>query len=262
MKNNKHLSRAVQLATLGLALGLASGYANAALQARYLDGSSTANAYYDTDLNITWLADANYGATANYGTTTTVDFPGTGFFTFDQANTWASSLSFSGTGASSGWRLPTAAPVGSAPNYNFSFNGSTDNGYNITASGNEMAHLFYTTLAIPAACSTSSTNVCDFQPGGVGSGASTDPFFNVQPYFYWTGTENANESNKAIAFNWADGYQDPEQTKPNYAYAFAVHNGDVGSLAPTAAVPEADTWAMLIAGLGLVGVMTRRRVSV
>ena len=56
----------------------------------------------------------------------------------------------------------------------------------------------------------------------------------------------------AWAFGFSDGYQ-PAGYKGSGFYALAVSPGDV------AAVPEADTWAMLLAGLGLVGVATRRR---
>jgi hypothetical protein len=272
MKSKQHLTHVVKLAALTVALGLASGHANAALQARYFDGSSSPSAYYDTDLNITWLADANYGATAGYGTISTVDYPGSGFFTWDQANTWASSLSFTANGnAISDWRLPTVSPIaGGAYNYVFAYDGSTDNGYNISApgtanagaKGSELAYLAYNELGIPSACAvgmSTTADSCDFQPGGVTNVGSTDPFFNIQNYFYWTGTANGDESNKAFSFDFRDGFQYAQQNKLEYGYAMAVANGDVGSATPIAAVPEADTWAMLLAGLGLVGMMARRR---
>ena len=51
----------------------ASGAANAALIGRDLDGDlATFEAYFDTDLNVTWLADANVN----------------GRMTWAQANTW------------------------------------------------------------------------------------------------------------------------------------------------------------------------------
>jgi hypothetical protein len=39
--------------------------------------------------------------------------------------------------------------------------------------------------------------------------------------------------------------------------AIAVHEGDIG--AAVTAVPEPETYAMLLAGLGLVGLARRRR---
>ena len=51
---------------------------------------------YDDVLNITWLQDANYAMTSGYDTD--------GRMTWEQANTWATTLVYGGTG---GWRLPT-----------------------------------------------------------------------------------------------------------------------------------------------------------
>jgi MYXO-CTERM domain-containing protein len=38
-------------------------------------------------------------------------------------------------------------------------------------------------------------------------------------------------------------------------------NGTLSFASPVSAVPEADTWAMLLAGLGMLGAMVRRRVG-
>jgi hypothetical protein len=99
------------------------GAAQAALQARDLDNNTFTDAYYDTVLNITWLADAN----AN------------GPMTWNVADTWANAL---GVGGYNDWRLPATLPVnGIALNTStFSNNGSTDIGYGGTAS--EMGHLY------------------------------------------------------------------------------------------------------------------------
>ena len=89
-------------------MGLASP-AQAKLVAR-LDGQ----AVFDTDLNITWLANAN----AN------------GWMSWDQANTWAAGLN---VGGFTGWRLPTALNAdGSGPDEEW------------WVSGSELGHLYYT----------------------------------------------------------------------------------------------------------------------
>lgn len=50
-----------------LIAGLFSSAANATLLGRDLDGNaSTAEAFFDTVLNITWLGDANYARTSGY----------------------------------------------------------------------------------------------------------------------------------------------------------------------------------------------------
>jgi hypothetical protein len=91
-------------ALLVVVLGAAS-VADAALVSR-LDGQ----ALYDTDLDITWLADANANG-----------------LTWLQANAWAAGVTVGG----SGWRLPTA---------------DTSCGFAYNCTSGEMGHLFYNEL--------------------------------------------------------------------------------------------------------------------
>src|SRR5208337_74912 len=100
------------LALVFMAAGaILAGTAKAAL----IDNGN--NLIYDTALNITW-----------YDPAPTV-------MTWNMANTWAAGLTVGGTTAGT-WTLPTTLPVnGSTYNYNWSYNGSTDVGYNISAPG-------------------------------------------------------------------------------------------------------------------------------
>ena len=245
-------ARAICIAPLALAL--VSGAAQAALQGRDLNGSAASfEAYYDTALNITWLADANYVSTSKFD----ID----GKMTWTAANTWAANLSFVDTTnhiTYDNWRLPNVNPVnGSTFNYSNSYDGSTDLGYNISEQGtvfagstaNEMAHLFYNTLDNKGYCPVS-TNCSPLQTG---SGLSnTGPFTNLKAGYYWSALEYAPSTNGAWFFDLEFGFQ-ASSVKSNGFYALAVSPGDV------ATVPEADTWAMLLAGLGLVGVGVSRR---
>lgn len=246
-------TRALCIAPLALALSLLSGTAQAALQGRDLNGSAASfEAYYDTELNVTWLADANSARTSGYDAD--------GKMTWAAANTWAANLSFIDAVNNityDNWRLPTVNPInGSSFNDSNSYNGSTDLGYNISEQGtvyagstaNEMAHLFYNTLDNKGYCPVS-TNCSTAQ---VGWGLSTGPLTNLQASYYWSGLEYAPRTNSALLFNFGLGYQAPE-VKSSGFYALAVSPGDI------AAVPEADTWAMLLAGLGLVGGAGLRR---
>ena len=54
---------------------------------------------YSTDLNITWLQNANYPLTSGYDAD--------GFMTWNEAMTWAANLSYGGY---EDWRLPTFDP--------------------------------------------------------------------------------------------------------------------------------------------------------
>ena len=88
---------------------------HAALVGRDLDGNlTTAEAYYDTDANLTWLANANAAGTT---------------MSWANANAWAAGLDIDGTAGADGWRLPAS---------------DTCVGYNCT--GSEMGNLFYNVL--------------------------------------------------------------------------------------------------------------------
>lgn len=87
-------------------------------------------AVYDTDLDITWLADANAGAGSKFdnGDSTT-----DGRMDLNNANAWAASINIEGV---TGWRLPTA--------FNSDGSGICD-GFDCT--GSEMGHMFYIELS-------------------------------------------------------------------------------------------------------------------
>jgi hypothetical protein len=237
---------------LALLTGLTlSGAAQAALHDR---GSGL---IFDDVLNITWLADANYAKTSNYDAD--------GRMTWANAVTWADTLVYHDSVRNvdyGDWRLPTMVDTGS-PGCNFAYSG-TDCGYNVqTVSGStvysELAHMYYNNLGFKGYFSPTGTYQSDFGIFGNGIyGGERDglgpngAIVNLQSYVYWSGTEYAPNSGGAWYFYTNYGYQDAFYKNVDY-YAWAVRPGDV------AAVPEADTWAMLLAGLGLVGVAARRR---
>jgi hypothetical protein len=76
---------------------------------------------------------------------------------------------------------------------------------------------------------------------------------NLQSYAYWSGTAYAPDPTYyAWPFDTDGGYQGHRNQDSEY-YAWAVRPGDV------APVPEPETYAMLLAGLGLLGVGAKRR---
>ncbi|MHB8744172.1 MAG: Lcl domain-containing protein [Sulfuricaulis sp.] len=197
------------------------------LQARYLGGSATPDAYYDTTLNITWLADANSAGTM-------MDWP--------TANTWAANLNVNGV---TGWSLPTMNDP-NANCYTITYAGEPC-GYN-NPSTSELAHMFYTTLGNKGYFDASGN------PQAVYGLTNTGPFSNVQSNFYWSATEYPN-TNEAWGVNSFNGYQYPSGKATNL-YAWAVHTGDVGA----SAVPvPAAVWLFSSGLLGLIGVSSKRR---
>ena len=217
------------------------------LEGRDLDGNTaTYEAYYDTTLDITWLADANAAGTT---------------MTWTNANAWAGELDVNGI---TGWRLPTVTPVnGTSFNLTLSTDGSTDRGTATTTtdgtdggwrdgSGNpvsEMGHMFYVTLGNRGGCDPT-------QPwcsGQSGSGLSnTGPFSNVQSLSYWSGS--ALGSSSAWDFRFGNGFQD-NVGKTSDLFAWAVRSGDVSAVPVPAAV-----WLFGSGLLGLLGVARRKKV--
>lgn len=216
------------------------------LQGRDLDGNlATFEAYYDTVLDITWLADRTI------------------WNTWAAANAWAAGLDINGI---TGWRLPVTNPVnGSAYNYSIANDGSADRGYNISAqgtayagsTGSELAHMFYNTLG----------NVGYYDTNGSSTGCFVWPNFcasNSGPFggwsdTYWSATEHATDS--AWYFHGGYGYQSFTD-KTTQLFAWAVHSGDVGTPAPGSApaVPvPATVWLFGSGLLGLVGMGRKRR---
>ncbi len=253
------MNKPLQVLTLIAALGV-SGAAHAApvsgqgtwettLQARDFDGNTaTIEGYYDTSLNITWLANANYAGT---------------WMTWANANTWASGLKFLNNYKNTsitGWRLPTTGPVnGSAFNYNYSSNGSTDYAYNISApgsaypgsTGSEMAHMFYITLG-----DKGYNDISGSSPQAGWGLTNSGPFSNIQTILgYWSATSYA--PNPSYAWGFGYGYGDQQSLgKTNPAYAWAVHSGDVGA----AVVPiPAAAWLFGSGLLGLIGVARKKK---
>jgi len=200
---------------------------------------------YDTDLNVTWLKNAKAAFGSTYDS---ADGSTDGAMTWQNAMDWAANLSYYDSIRDvtySDWRLPTTIDTG-APGCDYA-NGGTDCGYNSV--GSEMSHLYYSELGNQAYYSPDGT----FQPG---YGAyNLEPFTNFQhSMMFWSGTEYAPDTNYAWDFGTADGHQ-VYDGKIYSLYAMAVRPGDVG----IAAVPEPETYAMLLAGLMMVGAAVRRR---
>lgn len=236
------------------------------LQGRDLDGN-TANgyeAYYDTVLNITWLANANLAASNTFGlayNTNLGDHPNdaygpfytesirtNGRMTWGAALHWIDAMNQANYLGYNDWRLPDVKPVnGSSFQYGYSVAGTTDRSYNITSPQSEMAHLYHVTLGNKSYSDTA---------GNVQSGwglSNTGPFSNVQSGNYWSGVEYAPYTNFAWSFNTFNGRQG-DGLKNNALYAWAVRPGDVA-----APVPEPQTIALALAGLAVAGVAARRR---
>lgn len=192
------------------------------LQARDINQDGVVDAYYDSALNITWLANWN----AN------------GAQSWDTAVAWASGLNLYGV---VGWRLPSITDTG-PPGCDYSNppDGGTDCGFNPDTSNSEMAHMYYVTLG-------------NKSPPNAGAGLTNTADFNdMQSSAYWSGTEYALDSSAAWYIYLPFGAQQ-RADKSGLESAVAVLDGDV------TAVAEPQALAMMLAGLAGVGLVLRRR---
>lgn len=205
------------------------------LLARDFDGNmSTVEAYYDTVLGITWLADANYAGTV---------------MTWATANSWSAGLNINGI---SGWRLPTMIDTGTS-GCSYSTTGGTDCGFNVQTTSDstaysEMSSMFYDTLGNLAYFDTSGNPL---QPGwGL---SNTGVFSGLQPDTYWSATGYPPNPGAAWNFNFNEGFQNLD-INWNEFYAWGVHDGDVGA----AIVPVPAVVWLFGSGLLVLAGMARR----
>lgn len=201
---------------------LATGTANAALLSR-----AGGQAYYDTTLGITWLADANHAMTSGYDADGRMDWWA--------AQDWIHSLNTAGFLGAADWRLPvTIQPDPTCSDQYLPGGAYSAQGYGYGCSGSEMGHLYHQYAGMLTA------------------------FTNVQPDFYWSDTLYAPDvvsqtQLRAWAFNPdpALGRQDRFDAIGTPFYAWAVRTGDI------AVVPlPAAAW-LLASALGMMGVLRR-----
>lgn len=234
---------------VGLVVALWALPSSAALVARYLDADATPDAYYDSDRNITWLADANYAQTSG--------FDADGRMVWAAAMSWAAALDPYGSGIT-GWRLPAVTDTGTPGCTGIAYSG-TDCGYNVNTATGEMAHMFYDELGNLAQYTTGGVQRPPHSPGGLLWGLVNEgPFSNLIDSRYWTSTDYAPNNKFAWQFYFYGGLQDQKIKKDQAWYAWAVHDGDVGAAAPVP-VPAA-VWLLGSGLIGLAAFGRRRRL--
>lgn len=156
------------LALLMLILGLA-----ASAQAILIDRGG--GMIYSTDLDVTWLQDANYAQSSGYD--------GDGLMTWDQAVTWVGNLTYGGY---DDWRLPTFDPD------------NPDARVNATLL-HEMGYLNYVELG-------NSTSGSGTDPMNQGPFANMNPTPNSYGPWFWSSTPGTLDPvDTAYRFNFECG---------------------------------------------------------
>ncbi len=188
---------------------------------------------YDSGLNITWLQNANLAATKTFGVSGILSSGQMGWST---AQAWIAAMNAAHYLGYSNWRLPQALPVnGSYYNYSFSYNGSTDEAYNVCAANSaypystasELAYLFYDELG-----NKGFYNVSGTAQSGYGT-TNAGPFINLSK-LPWPGAPTAYvifwstpqvDIGDAMSFRFDDGMQYVYDTAHAF-YVWPVLPGD------------------------------------
>jgi PEP-CTERM motif-containing protein len=203
------------------------------LQARDFNNDGTTDAFYDTTLNVTWLADANVAETQGYR--------GEGGYPYrfgvQPNSSFIGSLDIYGV---TGWRLPQVFDTSYAP---ASCAGRIQPGFGCSfkpdAGSSELASLFYTTLG-----------------NAQGSFANTGNFSNVQngAYYFDGMYTGPRDSVWGAVQHFTNGTH--SITVEAYSlYGWAVKDGDV----MVSHAPEPETYALMLLGLAGVGAWVKRQ---
>ena len=143
---------------------------------------------YDSDLDITWLQNANYAGTT---------------MSPEGAIQWAEDLVYQGY---DNWRLPSALNQdGSGPDSTYPFMQGP-----FIVDDSEMGHLYYIDLGNPLH----------------GPLINTGPFINVQDYYWYAENGDPPYENLQWMFFFDTGYQLLPGLWGGPAYAWAVRDGD------------------------------------
>lgn len=297
LNHRNRFALSVVAALLG---GLSSQAANAELQARDLDGNaSTTEAFYDTALNLTWVANGNlfktqYDANPNIIQDMIAGAPamsdqfssdpsGNHVYTADDwtdpngagsgpgvngamnafgAHAWVSYLNSTQYGGVSSWTLPEVTPRnGTEFDFNASglYDGTTDSGYRIESTTSPLSHLYYVTLGNQAGFDLSGNEA----PGG--GLLNSGPFTNLQNAGYWYGTAAPTDPFTSWYFYNLDGSVNASGDNLfSFNFALAVAAGDVaagpGGPGPAPVPVPAAVWLLSSALAGL-GILGRRKTT-
>src|SRR6185369_1282496 len=189
---------------------LAAGCADSA-QAVLLERLGGA-AVYDTDLNVTWLTNANLPQTNSFNI---IAIAPNGSMTWSTAQNYIIAMNAANYLGFSTWRLPTTQQPDPSCTAQDVAN-HTSSGFSCT--GGEMGHLFYSELG-----GSNNTAI-----SGVHN-ASYNFFRNLQDGTYWSDTTYSVDTPAAWVFQFQNGSQTTGAKPTSAFFVLAVLSGDVAS---------------------------------
>lgn len=175
-------------------------------------------AIYDSDRNITWLANANLAASNTFGV---AGINPDGSMTWATTRSWIAAMNAANYLGYSDWRLPTTLEPDATcgTQWDGGAYGMQSGGNNCT--GSEMGHLFYNELGGMAGSDITLVH-----------NANYSLFSNIQSGFYWSGTEYTPLSHSAWTFFFgASGGGQSYGDKTDVFRALAVRSGDAAAVA-------------------------------
>ena len=194
-------------------------------------GSGVFQAYYDPNINATWLADANLAASNTFGVT---GIDTNGRMSWYTAFDWIAAMNASNYLGFNNWRLP-------------SFDGN----------GNGIIEIYgYCFYSGPgSSCADNEMNFLrwqqhiSFQGSGYYSTASA-PFINMYRY-YWS---DADLGTSGYIYDFDSGTSLTGSKKFRLGAVWAVRTGDILTTVP-------EPTAIWLTGLGLIGVLAAARLK-
>ena len=192
---------------------------------------------YDSDLNITWLQNANLASQLTFGVS---GITSGGQMSWYVAQNYLAAMNAAKYLGYSNWQLPQNLPVnGSGYNYNLSYDGSTDYAYNISGPGSafpkshssELAYMYYVNLGNNGVYDTSGNMLKVY---GV---TNPGPFINLAGLpnayapdtwvIFWSGTVDALDPiESAWSFRFDLGLQYIHGSQSHANYIWPILPGD------------------------------------